>query len=80
MKKLLLAFIVLSGTLPVFAGPGTTIFNKEHMNVSVHSRYQHMLDWHGIYNDMLNSSGSVLTGVQVGFDTHPSDSSWWSGA
>lgn len=59
MKKLLLAFIVLSGTLPVFAGPGITIFNKEHMNVSVHSRYQYMLDWHGIHNDMLYTYGSI---------------------
>lgn len=80
MKKLFLVLFVLLGALPVFAGPGTTIFNKEHMNVSVHSRYQYMLDWHGIHNDMLYTYGSILTGVQVGFDTHPSDSSWWSNA
>ena len=48
--------------------------------MSVHSRYQYMLDWHDIYNDMLDSSGFILTGIQVGFDTHPSDSSWWANA
>lgn len=80
MKRILLVFVALLAAMPVFSQKRNTIFDKEHMNVSVHSRYQHMLDWHGIYNDMLNSSGSVLTGVQVGFDTHPSDSSWWSDA
>ena len=71
MKRILLVFVALLATMPVFSQKRNTKFNKEHMNVSVYSRYQHMLDWHGIYNDMLNSSGSVLTGVQVGFDTHP---------
>ena len=80
MKRLFTIVIALCATLSVMAGPKEGIFNKEHINVSVHGRYQHMLDWHGIYNDMLNSSGSILTGVQVGFDTHPSDSSWWSDA
>lgn len=80
MKRLFLISIVLLGTLPVFSRPAKTIFNKDHMNVSVHSRYQYMLDWHGIHKDMLYSYGSILTGVQVGFDTHSSDSSWWSNA
>ena len=57
-----------------------TIFNKEHMNVSLHGRYQHMLDGHGLYERMLDSYGSGLVGVQVGFDTHPSDNNWWSNA
>lgn len=50
------------------------------MNVSVHGRYCHMLNGHGLYDNMLNSYGSGLAGVQVGFDTHPSDSSWWANA
>ena len=33
-----------------------------------------------MYANMLDSYGSVLAGVQVGLDTHPSDSSWWSNA
>lgn len=78
MKRLCIVLAALLVAIPVFSQTRNTIFNKEHMNVSVHSRYQHMLDWHGIYNDMLNSAGSVLTGIQLGFDTHPSDSSWWS--
>ena len=48
--------------------------------MSVHGRYQHMLDWHDIYNDMLQTHESVLMGVQVGLDTHPSDGSWWANA
>ena len=57
-----------------------SIFNKEHINVSAYGRYQHMLDWHGIYNDMLETHESILMGVQVGLDTHPSDGNWWSNA
>ena len=72
--------IALSVALPALSGPKTSIFNKEHINVSVHGRYQHMLDWHDIYNDMLKTCGSALMGVQVGLDTHPSDGSWWANA
>ena len=80
MKRLILIVIVLCATLPVFSGPKGTIINKEHLNVSVHGRYQHMLDWHGIYNDMLQTHESTMIGVQVGLDTHPSDGSWWANA
>ena len=80
MKRLLLIVICLCVALPVLAGSKNTIFNREHMNVSVHGRYQHMLDWHQIYNDMLETHESVLTGIQVGFDTHPSDGNWWANA
>ena len=41
------------------------VFNKEHLNVSVHGRYQHMLDVHKLYDDMLHSYNSVLAGVQA---------------
>ena len=48
--------------------------------MSVHGRYQYMLDGHYLYKDMLDTYGSALVGVQVGFATHPSDSSWWANA
>ena len=81
MKRLLLIVISICMTIPAMSsGQKEGIFNKEHLNVSVHGRYQHMLDWHGIYEDMLNSHESVLMGVQVGLDTHPSDGSWWANA
>lgn len=80
MKRLYLIVIALSMALPAFSGPKNTIFNKEHINVSVHGRYQHMLDWHDIYNDMLETHRSTLMGVQVGLDTHASDGNWWANA
>lgn len=80
MRRLFLTFAILLVTLPLFSRARNTIFDKEHLNVSVHSRYQRMLNTHGIYNDMLNSYGSVLTGVQLGLDTHQSDNNWWSNA
>ena len=80
MKRLFLIAIALFVAMPAFSGPKSAIFNKEHINVSIHGRYQHMLDWHGIYNDMLKTHGSTLMGVQVGLDTHPSDRNWWSDA
>lgn len=80
MKRTLLIVAVILGTLSVSARSRNNIFNKEHMNVAVQARYQHMLNTHDIYNDMLNSYNSILTGVQVGFDTHSSDSSWWANA
>lgn len=80
MKRLFLIVITLAVALPAVSGPKNTIFDKEHINVSVLGRYQRMLDWHGIYMDMLDTHGSFLTGVQVGLDTHPSDSSWWANA
>ena len=80
MKRLLLIVIALYMALPAMSGPRGNIFNKEHLNVSVHGRYQHMLDWHAIYNDMLETHESILMGVQVGLDTHPSDRNWWANA
>ena len=43
MKRLLLIVIALYVALPAMSGPRNNIFNKEHLNVSVHGRYQHML-------------------------------------
>ena len=80
MKRLFFILAALLFALPGLSEERKTGFVKEHLNVSVHSRYQLMLNTHGIYNDMLNSYGSVLAGVQVGFDTHQSDNSWWANA
>lgn len=80
MKRLYFIVIALFIAIPAISGTKNTIFNKEHINVSVHGRHQHMLDWHGIYNDMLNTHESVLMGVQVGLSTQPSDGSWWANA
>lgn len=80
MKRMVLIVIALYTAIPVMSGPKNTIFNKEHLNMSVHGRYQHMLNWHDIYNDMLETHKSILTGVQVGLSTHPSDSNWWANA
>ena len=80
MKKIYLIVLALLTTLPVYSGPKKTIFSKEHFNVSVHGRYQHMLNEMDIYDEVLNSYGSALVGIQVGYGTHPSDSSWWSNA
>ena len=80
MKRLFLIVFALCVALPAISGTNNTIFNKEHLNVSVHGRYQHMLDWHDIYKDMLKTHESVLMGVQVGLDTHPSDGNWWASA
>ena len=82
MKKIiLLCLLVLAIDANAQKNTGkNTFFNKEHMNISAHGRYNYMLDGHGLYNNMLDSYGSALAGVQVGFDTHPSDSSWWANA
>lgn len=80
MKRLKLILILLLVAMPLCAIERKGIFDKEHMNVSVYTRYQSMLDWHDIYNDMLDSHTSLLTGVQVGLDTHPSDGNWWAKA
>ena len=80
MKRLTFIVIALLFSFPVFSGARASIFNKEHLNVSVHSRYQHMIYDSNMYENMLDSYGSVLTGIQVGLNTHPSDSSWWSNA
>ena len=80
MKRLFLIVMAMSMAFPAFSWPKNTILNKEHINVSVHGRYQHMLDWHDIYNDMLETHGSALMGVQVGLDTHVSDGNWWANA
>lgn len=80
MKRLTFIVIALLFSFPVFSGTGASMFDKDHLNVSVHGRYQHMIYDSNMYNNLLDSYGSVLAGVQVGFDTHPSDSSWWSNA
>ena len=81
MRRIAVAVLLMLAAMQLPAAPRkASIFNKEHMNVSVHGRYQHMLDGHGLYERMLDSYGSALAGVQVGFNTHPSDSSWWSNA
>ena len=82
MKRIIFLLSLLSAVASVSAATPerNTIFNRQHLNVSVHGRYQHMLDGHGMYNEVTNTYGSVLAGVQVGFKTHPSDSSWWANA
>ena len=80
MKRLNLTILFFLVTLSLYAWPVNNIFNKEHMNVSVYTRHQSMLDWHQLYSDVLDSHTSVLTGMQVGFDTHPSDNNWWADA
>ena len=80
MERLLTIALSLFVTISSMAGAKGSIFNREHLNVSVHGRYQHMLNWHDIYNDMLETHGSALMGVQVGLDTHPSDRNWWANA
>lgn len=85
MKRLFLTVISICLALPAMSdqrdtGQKSTIFNKEHINVSAFGRYLHMLDWHDIYNDMLETHESTMLGVQVGLDTHPSDGSWWANA
>ena len=78
MKRLFVAIALLAIGLTAHARGG--IFNKEHMNVSVYGRYAHMLDGHNLYKNMLDSYGSAQAGIQVGFDTHVADSSWWANA
>lgn len=82
MRRISAVAVLLVLALPVFAEGQSKngVFNKEHMNVSLHGRYTHMLDGHNMYKNMLDSYGSGLVGIQVGFDTHPSDSSWWANA
>ena len=80
MKRLTIIVITLLSAFPVLSATRNTIFNKDHMNISVHGRYQHMLYDSNMYMNVLDSYGSVLAGVQVGLDTHPSDSSWWANA
>lgn len=81
MRKSALIVLLVLAAFTAYAGPRkSSIFNKEHMNVSVHGRYQHMLDGHNMYRDVADSYGSALAGVQVGFNTHVSDSSWWANA
>ena len=63
MKKFYLIVLALLTTLPVYSGPKKTIFSKEHFNVSVHGRYQHMLNEMDIYDEVLNSYGSALVGI-----------------
>lgn len=79
MRKLFITFAAMAIAVCVSAQK-RNIINKDHLNVSVHGRYCHMLDGHGLYDNMLESYGSALAGVQIGFDTHPSDSSWWANA
>ena len=82
MRKMFLMLPLLIAAVSVSAAgprkPG--VFNKEHLNVSAHGRYQYMINEHGIHEDMLESYTSVMAGVQVGLDTHPSDSNWWANA
>ena len=77
MRRFSAIILVLALSLPLFAEGKRqkSVFNKEHMNVSLHGRYTYMLDGHNMYKDMLDSYGAGLVGVQVGFDTQPSDSS-----
>lgn len=79
-RKIIASVAVIMAATFVSSARQSSVFDKDHMNVSLHGRYTHMLDGHNMYRDMLDSYGTGLAGVQVGFDTHPSDSSWWAGA
>lgn len=76
-----LLLLLVSVSLPALAkSKNRSVFDKDHMNVSLYGRYCHMLDGHGLYKNMLDTYGSPMAGVQVGFATEPSDSSWWANA
>ena len=79
VKIFLVVAAILTATF-ISGAQQANIFDKDHMNISVHGRYTHMLDGHNMYKNMLDSYGAGLAGVQVGFDTHASDSSWWAQA
>lgn len=49
-------------------------------NVSGFARWSHVIDGHGIYDEILESYNYPLGGVQFGFDTHPEDSSYYAAA
>ena len=80
IKRISVVIVLLFAVFPVSSRQRKTIFDREHTSVSAYARYCHLLDGHGIYDKMLDSYGSVLTGIQVGFDTHTSDSSWFANA
>lgn len=79
-RKVILALLVLLSAGVAVSGQSRFALDKNHLNISAYGRYSHVLDGQGIYNQLLSSYNSFHAGVELGIDTHPSDSSWWSKA
>lgn len=80
MRKAIITFTLLLSTLIAFGQKKTSIFDKEHLSISLHGRYSHLFNGHNLYENLISTYGSATVGVQVGLDTHVSDSSWFSNA
>ena len=76
MRRNLLIVLLLLTAAPLFAQRR----GGEHVSVYAGGRYSHILDGHGMYQDLVNTYDTGGAGVQVGFHSHPSDSSWWANA
>lgn len=71
--------LLLSALLALSISLGLSAQDSRH-NISGFSRWSHVLDGHGIYDEILESYDYALGGIQFGFDTHPSDSSYYASA
>lgn len=80
MRKLLISLLLVLSASLSYGQKKSHIINKEHLNVSVHGRYSHLLNGHKLHDNLISTYGSATAGVQVGLDTHVSDSSWFSNA
>ena len=78
-KALCLIVLALCAGANAFAGSRIKP-DREHLHLSAGGRYNHILNGQGIYDNLVRSYGSGQGGIEVGMDTHPSDSSWWAQA
>ncbi len=68
-----------SAILALFLTIGLNAQEKGH-NIMGFARWSHVIDGHGIYDEILQSYNYPLGGIQFGFDTHPKDSSYYASA
>lgn len=78
--KRVFAIVSLILVLPVLASAQR--FDREHLSVAAGARFNHVLNngHHDIYGRLVSSYDSPGAEIELGIDTHPSDSSWWANA
>ena len=80
MKRIILCSVaVLSGML-IPSEADAQKLDKEHLSVSIYAGDCHMLNALNIYDKLIDTKDCLLTGVNVGVNTKPSDDNYWAWA
>ncbi|MBR1569438.1 MAG: acyloxyacyl hydrolase [Bacteroidales bacterium] len=79
MKRKLLSAIFAAVLCSMFSLQAQTL-DKEHLSIGARGRWNHAMDAHGLYENLLSSYDYGTAGATVGLQTKPEDGDWFARA